>query len=81
MTEALPRGVWLYTRKSKGERWTDGKLNRAFARVPAVGEYISTEFQGPKFVVEVVLHIAFAGGDSDAEVYATEIDDSTLLDK
>lgn len=68
--------VFLHTRTPQKRDWTNEI--REFARVPTIGEYVSTSASGPWHKVELVVHCPFVC-DCDAEVYAVEVDHNEVL--
>ncbi|NHR07386.1 hypothetical protein HA052_19535 [Chromobacterium haemolyticum] len=68
--------VFLHTRTPQKRDWTNEI--REFARIPTLGEYVSTSGHGPWHKVELVVHCPFECG-CDAEVYAVEVDHNEVL--
>jgi hypothetical protein len=63
--------VFLHTRDHGQNNWTNNSYN--FARIPVVGEHLTTGIESDWYEVQLVVHTPYPC-DCDAEVYAVKVD-------
>ncbi len=68
--------VFLHTRTEGMADWTNEY--RDFARIPAVGEYLTLSSTSEWYEVQLVVHIPF-DAECDAEVYAVQVDHMAVM--
>jgi hypothetical protein len=68
--------VFLHIRKSDNDEWTN--LDKSYARVPNVGDYILSDHNSPIYHVRLVI-LCPSESDVDAEVFAVEEDSENVI--
>ncbi len=63
----------LFRSRNHGQfNWQN--ISYEFLQIPATGEYVALQSDGPWYLVQLVIHTPFEQADHDAEVYAITVD-------